>query len=152
MSSELAAPLDRLGSRPVTAAVLAALTISFTGVLVRLANVEPATAAVFRCVYALPVLWLLARVEERRFGPRAAGQRRLEAVHLHPACFQQRPDSVVDIAHRSQERRPAGAREEEADRTGHRCDSRANWPDWISARIFFISFLVSSVMMRGPRV
>jgi drug/metabolite transporter (DMT)-like permease len=80
MSSELAAPLDRLGSRPVTAAVLAALTISFTGILVRLANVEPATAAVFRCVYALPVLWLLARTEERRFGPRAAGQQRLAII------------------------------------------------------------------------
>jgi drug/metabolite transporter (DMT)-like permease len=80
MSSELAAPLDRLGSRPVTAAVLAALTISFTGILVRLANVEPATAAVFRCVYALPVLWWLARAEERRFGPRAAGQQRLAII------------------------------------------------------------------------
>jgi drug/metabolite transporter (DMT)-like permease len=80
MSNELAAPLDRLGSRPVTAAVLAALTISFTGILVRLANVEPATAAVFRCVYALPVLWLLARAEERRFGPRAPGQRRLAFI------------------------------------------------------------------------
>ncbi|HJT64778.1 MAG TPA: DMT family transporter [Candidatus Limnocylindria bacterium] len=80
MSSELAAPLDRLASRPVTAAVLAALVISFTGVLVRLADVEPATAAVFRCVYALPVLWFLARSEERRFGPRAPGQRRLAVI------------------------------------------------------------------------
>jgi len=26
--------------------------------------------------------------------------------------------------------------------------SFANWPDWISARIFFISFLVSSVTIR----
>src|SRR5438309_587667 len=30
--------------------------------------------------------------------------------------------------------------------------SRANWPDWISPRIFFISALVSSLMIRGPRV
>jgi drug/metabolite transporter (DMT)-like permease len=80
MSDELAPPLDRLGSRPVTAAVLGALAISFTGVNVRLANVEPATAAVFRCVYALPVLWFLARTEERRFGPRAPGQRRLAII------------------------------------------------------------------------
>jgi len=80
MSSELAAPLNRLGSRPVLAAVLGALTISFTGVLVRLADVEPATAALFRCLYALPVLWWLARAEERRFGPRAQGQRRLALI------------------------------------------------------------------------
>lgn len=79
-ANELAPPLDRLGSRPITAAVLGALTISFTGVLVRLANVEPATAAVFRCLYALPVLWWLARAEERRFGPRAPGQRRLALI------------------------------------------------------------------------
>ncbi len=80
MSNELAPPLDRLGSRPVTAAVLGALAISFTGVNVRLANVEPATTAVFRCLYALPVLWFLARAEERRFGPRAPGQRRLAII------------------------------------------------------------------------
>src|SRR5439155_278310 len=30
--------------------------------------------------------------------------------------------------------------------------SRANWPDWISLRIFFISTLVSSLTTRGPRV
>jgi drug/metabolite transporter (DMT)-like permease len=80
MSNELAPPLDRLESRPILAAVLGALAISFTGVNVRLANVEPATAAVFRCLYALPVLWFLARAEERRFGPRAPGQRRLAII------------------------------------------------------------------------
>jgi drug/metabolite transporter (DMT)-like permease len=80
MSNELAAPLDRLGSRPITAAVLGALAISFTGVLVRLADLEPATVAVFRCLYALPVLGWLARAEERRFGPRAPGQRRLAVI------------------------------------------------------------------------
>src|SRR6266481_1320268 len=30
--------------------------------------------------------------------------------------------------------------------------SRANWPDWISERIFFISALARSSMIRGPRV
>jgi drug/metabolite transporter (DMT)-like permease len=80
MSNELAPPLNTLGSRPVLAAVLGALSIAFTGVLVRLADVEPATAAVFRCLYALPVLWWLARAEERRFGPRAPGQRRLAFI------------------------------------------------------------------------
>lgn len=80
MSNELAPPLSALGSRPILAAFLGALTITFTGVLVRLADVEPATAALFRCLYALPVLWWLARAEERRFGPRAPGQRRLALI------------------------------------------------------------------------
>src|SRR5437870_2008453 len=30
--------------------------------------------------------------------------------------------------------------------------SRANWPDWISPRIFFISAFVASLTTRGPRV
>jgi len=80
MDRSLAAPLEGLGSRPVLAAVLGALSIAFTGILVRLADVEPATAAVFRCLYALPVLWWLARAEQRRFGPRAPGQRRLAVI------------------------------------------------------------------------
>jgi hypothetical protein len=75
-----ATPLERLDSRPVLAAVLGALTIAFTGIFVRLANVEPATAAVFRCVYALPVLWWLARAERQAFGPREGGQRRLALI------------------------------------------------------------------------
>jgi drug/metabolite transporter (DMT)-like permease len=37
--------------------------------------VEPATAAVFRCLYALPVLGLLAWLEDRRHGRRAARER-----------------------------------------------------------------------------
>ena len=38
---------------------------------------QPITAAVFRCVYALPVLGGLALWERRRFGPAALGDRRL---------------------------------------------------------------------------
>jgi hypothetical protein len=41
-----------------------------SAILVSLAEVEPATAAVFRCFYALPVLGLLAWLEDRRYGPR----------------------------------------------------------------------------------
>ena len=40
-----------------------------------LAEVEPATAAVFRCFYALPVLGLLAWLEDRRYGRRLARDR-----------------------------------------------------------------------------
>src|SRR6266545_43362 len=53
-----AMPFALLGRRPVLAAVLGALSIAFSGILVRLANVEPATAAIFR----------------RAYGPRPAGQ------------------------------------------------------------------------------
>lgn len=56
------------------AAVIGALAIAFSGILVKLANVEPATAAVFRCGYALPALLLLAIAERRAFGPRPRSQ------------------------------------------------------------------------------
>lgn len=62
-------PLASLGDRPVLAAVAGASCIASSGVLVRLADVAPATAAVFRCLYALPVLGALATVERRRHGP-----------------------------------------------------------------------------------
>lgn len=43
----------------------------------RLADVEPSTAAFFRCFYALPFLAALAWWERRRYGPREPGQRKL---------------------------------------------------------------------------
>ena len=66
-----------LADRPVLAAILGALTIAFSAIFVRLADVSPATAAIFRCAYALPLLGALAWYERRRYGPRAAGQSRL---------------------------------------------------------------------------
>jgi drug/metabolite transporter (DMT)-like permease len=71
----MAASLFRaLADRPVMTAVLGAMAIAFSGILVRLANVEPATAAIFRCAYALPALGLIAWLERRRHGPRPAAQ------------------------------------------------------------------------------
>jgi drug/metabolite transporter (DMT)-like permease len=61
-----------LSGRPAVAAVLGALTIAFSAILVKLADVAPATAAIFRCAYALPALGLLAWLEDRRHGPRPA--------------------------------------------------------------------------------
>jgi drug/metabolite transporter (DMT)-like permease len=69
--------LGFLRDRPVLTAVLGALTIAFSAIFVRLADVTPVTAAIFRCAYALPPLALLAWYEQRRYGPRAAGQARL---------------------------------------------------------------------------
>lgn len=65
---------EPLARQPVLSAVLGALAIAFSGILVRLADVEPATAAVFRCAYALPPLALLALLERRAYGPRPASQ------------------------------------------------------------------------------
>ena len=56
--------------RPVAIALAGALTIAFSGILVRLAGVAPETAAFFRCLYALPALAVLAWLEARRLGPR----------------------------------------------------------------------------------
>jgi drug/metabolite transporter (DMT)-like permease len=57
-------------------ALLGAITIAFSAIFVRLSHASPSTAAIFRCLYALPVLVLLAAVERRRFGPRPWPERR----------------------------------------------------------------------------
>ena len=64
-----------MARRPILLAAAGAACIAFSGILVRLADVPPSTAAVFRCAYALPVLALLAWWEDRRFGPRPRRQR-----------------------------------------------------------------------------
>lgn len=57
-------------------AVLGAVAIAFSSILVRLSHASPSTAAIFRCAYALPVLGLLAWWEDRRFGRRSWIDRR----------------------------------------------------------------------------
>ena len=57
------------------AAVAGAVTIAFSAILVRLSHSSPSTAAIFRCVYALPVLGLIAWREDRRFGARPLRER-----------------------------------------------------------------------------
>ena len=66
--------------RPVLSGVLGALVIAFSGILVRLAEVSPSTAAFFRCLYALPLLALFALQERGRFGDRSWRDRRLAWV------------------------------------------------------------------------
>ena len=66
-----------LTRRPVLSAAAGALVIAFSAPLVKLADVSPSTAAVFRCAYALPVLGLLAWLERRRHGPAERRDRRL---------------------------------------------------------------------------
>ena len=62
------------------AALAGAVAISFSGILFRVAHVSPSTGAVFRCLYALPALWLLARWEDNRYGSRPRKQRMLAWV------------------------------------------------------------------------
>jgi drug/metabolite transporter (DMT)-like permease len=52
-------------------AVFGAVAIAFSSILVRLSHASPATAAIFRCAYALPALAVLAWIEDRRFGARS---------------------------------------------------------------------------------
>jgi drug/metabolite transporter (DMT)-like permease len=56
--------------RPTGAALAGAVAIAFSGILYRYADVSPETGAFFRCLYALPALWLLARWESARHGSR----------------------------------------------------------------------------------
>ena len=63
--------------RPLAFAAAGALVIAFSAILVRLAEVSPSTAAVFRCAYALPLLGGLAYLERKRFGPRPRRERRI---------------------------------------------------------------------------
>jgi drug/metabolite transporter (DMT)-like permease len=67
----------RLHERPILAALTGAVAISFSGILYRVAHVSPSTGAVFRCLYAVPPLLLLATLEDRRYGPRPLKQRAL---------------------------------------------------------------------------
>lgn len=69
-----------LTDRPVLAAAAGAACIASSATLVRLADVAPATAATFRCLYALPVLALIMLREDRRYGTRPPRDRWLAAA------------------------------------------------------------------------
>jgi len=68
-----------VAGRPRTAALLGAACIAFSGIFFRFSGVSPSTATVFRCLYALPFLFLLARQEDLREGPRPLRERWLAA-------------------------------------------------------------------------
>jgi drug/metabolite transporter (DMT)-like permease len=58
-------------------ALLGALAIAFSSILVRLSHASPSTAAIFRCAFALPILGVLAWLENKRFGRRSWSDRRI---------------------------------------------------------------------------
>jgi drug/metabolite transporter (DMT)-like permease len=61
-------------------AIAGALTIAFSAILVKQSGASPSTAAIFRCLYAVPVLGALAWREDRRLGPRPRHDRMLAGV------------------------------------------------------------------------
>src|SRR5881409_1856954 len=62
--------LSALARRPGLTVLVGAVAIAFSGILFRLSHVSPSTGAFYRCLWALPALWLIARWEQRRWGPR----------------------------------------------------------------------------------
>jgi drug/metabolite transporter (DMT)-like permease len=73
-------PIGFITGHPLLAGAGGAFCIAFSAIFVRLADTAPATAAVFRCAYAVPFLGLLAWWEQRRFGSRPARSRQLALV------------------------------------------------------------------------
>jgi drug/metabolite transporter (DMT)-like permease len=69
-----------LTRRPLLLLVAGAGCIAFSGILVRLADVTPSTAAFYRCALAVPPLAALALWERRRFGTRGMQARSLAWV------------------------------------------------------------------------
>src|SRR5438034_4201677 len=76
--------LRGVGQRPVLAVLVGAVTIAFSGILFRLSHVSASTGAFYRCVFALPPLWILARLETRRYGPQ---RRRAVALAFLAGAF-----------------------------------------------------------------
>jgi drug/metabolite transporter (DMT)-like permease len=73
-------PLDAIGRHPRLAVLVAAVCIAFSGILYRYADVSPSTGTVFRALFGLPLLALVAILERRRYGPLPGRARRLAAV------------------------------------------------------------------------
>jgi drug/metabolite transporter (DMT)-like permease len=72
--------LRALAARPRVAALGGAMCIAFSGIFYRYADVSPASAAFFRCLYGLPVLAFLAWLEHRRYGGLPTRAIRLSAL------------------------------------------------------------------------
>jgi drug/metabolite transporter (DMT)-like permease len=73
-----------LESQPRLTALLGAMAIAFSGIFYRYSGVSPSTATVFRCLYALPLLGVLAWRETRSQGPRT---RRSHLVAIAAGVF-----------------------------------------------------------------
>jgi drug/metabolite transporter (DMT)-like permease len=90
----------RVGASPLALAVSAALAISFSAILVKASGSTPSTAAIFRCLYALPILAAIAWRERARRAT-AERTRRPGPAGVEPAGPEPTGASAAD------ERRPA---------------------------------------------
>lgn len=71
---------EAVASRPRFAAFFGAMCIAFSGIFYRFAEVSPSTATFYRCLYGLPVLFFVAWLERRRYGPMPTRTIRLAAI------------------------------------------------------------------------
>lgn len=62
------------------AALIGALCIAFSGIFYRFADVSPSTGTVYRAVFGLPLLLLVAWAEWRRYGPLPGRARRYAVI------------------------------------------------------------------------
>jgi drug/metabolite transporter (DMT)-like permease len=67
-ATDLPQPLAAIAARPRLAALLGAVFIAFSGILYRWAEVSPSTGTVFRALFGLPLLGMVAWLEHRRYG------------------------------------------------------------------------------------
>ena len=74
------AAFPALAARPRLAALLAAASLSFSGIFYRLAHVSPETASFFRALYGLPLLLAATVIERRIAGPLPRRERLLAAA------------------------------------------------------------------------
>ena len=79
-ADELPWPLAPIAARPRLAALLGAVCIAFSGILYRWAEVTPSTGTVFRALFGLPLLGLVAWLEHRRYGGLPARTIRISAI------------------------------------------------------------------------
>src|SRR4029453_17104477 len=68
-TSDLPGPLAAIAARPRLAALLGAISISFSGIFYTWAAVSPETGTFYRCAFGLPFLAAVAYLERRKFGP-----------------------------------------------------------------------------------
>jgi drug/metabolite transporter (DMT)-like permease len=78
--AKLSGPIAAIAARPRLAALLGAMCIAFSGIFYRYSAVPPSTATLFRCLYGLPILALLAWLEHRRYSGLPVRAIRLSAL------------------------------------------------------------------------
>ena len=72
-------PLDGFAARPRFTALIGAFCIAFSGIFYRNADVSPSTGTVYRALFGLPLLLLVALAQRRRW-VRCRARVRLSAI------------------------------------------------------------------------